>query len=229
VTATPSWLEAVLVDVDGVLVDTSASVLELWRGLALQHGVSWDPERYRADIIGCAPEHTARALFPALRETGRLEVIEQVRVGERDLAFTPIPGAADALRRLHQAGCPIALVTSASAQRLRRITDEMAITELVERTVTWGEARGKPDPAPYLLAAARLDVRPGRCLVIEDAPAGVRSAVAAGTVCVAVGPQACDLLGEGAVHALGSIADLDLRSADFDVFGVLPDTSHPQG
>jgi sugar-phosphatase len=76
--------------------------------------------------------------------------------------------------------------------------------------------RGKPDPEPYLLAAARLGVRPGRCVVFEDAAVGVRAAKAAGMACIAV-PNPAALQPQDLSLAdliLPSLEDFELRLLD---------------
>lgn len=180
-------ISAVLFDMDGVLIDTDEAVAGLWRGLAAEFGVTVDAAGIAAHAYGCAPEHTVETVFAALRPHDRERVMNRVRAAEPTLGFSPVPRAARLVERLAGAGVPLALVTSASADRAERVLKELGIAGRFTTTVTWGEAaRGKPAPDCYLLAARRLDVPPADCLVFEDTPSGVRAAVAAGTRCVAV-------------------------------------------
>jgi mannitol-1-/sugar-/sorbitol-6-phosphatase len=173
--------DAVLCDLDGALVDSTSSVSRSWRRFAREFGVSsqalhenhGQPARTLVEKLLDA-DHVARGLA----RIGAIEVADAAGV-------EAVPGAAAFF-----AGIPDdrrAIVTSGS----RAIaTARLRAADLpVPRTlVTVSDVRrGKPDPEPYLLGAERLGVAPDRCLVVEDAPAGIASARAAGCRVLAVG------------------------------------------
>jgi HAD superfamily hydrolase (TIGR01509 family) len=197
-------LSAVLFDMDGVLIDTDAAIAGLWHGLAGEYGTTISPADLAAHVYGCVPEHTVETVFAALGTSDRAHILRRVREAEPTLGFTPVPQAADLVRRLAAAGVPLALVTGASATRAGRTLDALGLTGRFAATVTWGEAaRGKPAPDCYLLAAERLGVPAQACLVFEDTTGGVRAATAAGAACVAVGPaDPAALRAHGARHAV---------------------------
>jgi HAD superfamily hydrolase (TIGR01509 family) len=96
-----------------------------------------------------------------------------------------MPGALELLAEVAGAGLPHALVTSAEPEIMAAALDSIGVRFPV--TVCAADvARGKPDPEPYLRAAARLGVEPERSVALEDSPTGIRSAHAAGLTVVAV-------------------------------------------
>lgn len=208
-----SRIEAVLFDLDGVLANTDASVTDLWRRAASLVGRSLTDGELRADVIGCAPEHTIERLFHAYPEADRRRVLEEVRAGEPGLAHQSLPGAQHLVRALASASVPLALVTGASADRAAAFTSGLGIADCFKVMVTWDVAnRGKPDPQPYNIAADRLGVQPTRCVAFEDSVNGVRAAVAAGATCVAVsnGGAANHLRAAGAFHIVTSLTQVRL-------------------
>jgi HAD superfamily hydrolase (TIGR01509 family) len=113
-----------------------------------------------------------QALFMALLESAEI---------------APMPGAAHAVALLHGAGYPLAVASSGVRGYLEAVLQRLGLRQYFDVLVSGEDVtRGKPDPEPYLLAAARLGVRPGQCVVFEDAAVGVRAAKAAGMACIAV-------------------------------------------
>lgn len=203
-------VSAVLFDMDGILVDTSEAVAELWTGLAVESGVVLGSAELAAHVYGCAPEHTVETVFASLGPQDRADVLERVREAEPDLGCVPIPHAPALVRELAASGVPLALVTGGSRARADRSLRELDLTGCFAATVTWGEAaRGKPAPDCYLLAARRLGVDPTACLVFEDTAGGVRAAVAAGATCVGVNPlERAALLAHGASQSVHGFAEV---------------------
>ncbi|MGW6586194.1 HAD family hydrolase [Streptomyces globisporus] len=167
----------VLFDVDGTLIDALDNQRLVWRTWAGRYGLDPD-EVYRVALrtrpletfAQVAPDHDPHACLAALHE---LED-EDVRTG----VYTAFDGATELLQALRPGAW--ALVTSNYEHRVR---GRFARTGLpVPETVVDAAAveEGKPSPVPYLQAAARLGARPEDCLVIEDAPSGVTSALRAG-------------------------------------------------
>jgi mannitol-1-/sugar-/sorbitol-6-phosphatase len=195
---------AILADLDGTLVDSVASSERAWGALARRRGL--DESETHQFAMGKPTRETIALLVPADERDA-----EQARVDrdEVDDAGTVVayPGAAELL-----AGpIPIAVVTSGSTAlataRLRG-----AGLEVPEAMITADRVKtGKPDPEPFLLGARALGVAPGRCLALEDAPAGIASASAAGMPVIAfrtTHPEA-DL--EAATIVLDTLADAVAR------------------
>ena len=174
--------EALLLDMDGTLVHSTGEVECVWRLWCRRHRL--DPEPVLAMCHGVRSREVIRALAPQLdlaREGALLDELEINHTG----AAEPIAGARALLATL-PAEC-WALVTSAS-QRVARHRLASAGLPLPKQLIGAEDVvRGKPDPEPYLLGASRLGMAPADCLVFEDAPAGIASALQAGCQVVQVG------------------------------------------
>jgi sugar-phosphatase len=176
---------AVLFDMDGTLVDSTAVVEQVWGEFAARYGLDLG-EILRTSHGVQARDTVTRfaplgADIPAL--TAELGAMERVRTE----GIVPLPGAARLLAALPADA--VALVTSADRiladVRMKAAGLPMPAIAVTAELV----ARGKPDPEGYLKAAANLGVDPADAVVFEDAPAGIAAGVAAGIRTVAVGPK----------------------------------------
>ncbi|MBD5785357.1 HAD-IA family hydrolase [Cellulosimicrobium terreum] len=173
--------DAVLFDMDGTLIDSVPAVERSWRRLAAEHGLP-DPDEYQ--IPHGTPARTVLAgLLPPERVDAAYERIHELELLDAD-GVTILPGTRDALAAL-PAG-RLAIVTSCTTP-LAAVRMAASGLEAPAVVVTADDVeRGKPDPDPFLLGAQRLGVDPARCLVVEDAPAGIASGRAAGCAVLAV-------------------------------------------
>lgn len=204
--------DAVLFDLDGVLVDSTAAVEDHWRDFAARHDLPVDEllvglhGRRMIEIMAGAAPHLSPA---ALRdEADRMERIEAegARAGTRAQ-----PGSLALVAAL--AGRPWAIATSGTRPVALARIEAVGLPDPPVLVTGEDVAHGKPDPAPYLLAARRLGVDPVRCVVVEDAPSGVRAARVAGCTVIAVTTShAPDELAE-ADHRVTTPADLTLVAA----------------
>jgi HAD superfamily hydrolase (TIGR01509 family) len=217
VTAPPTF-DAVLFDLDGVLVDTEPWWNEVRVEFARQHDRPWGPDDQQAVMGGNSREWAA-----VMRERLGLGHLEQDAIQDaivagvvakyRAAAVLPmIPGAVDTVRRV-AATHPVAIASSAHRAVIEAAVDALGLGAILDEVVSSDDvAAGKPDPAVYLLAASRLGVDPGRCLVVEDSVNGVRAGKAAGMT-VALVPNASVPPARGAVEladlVLAGITDLD--------------------
>ncbi|MEN2417941.1 HAD family hydrolase [Streptomyces rimosus] len=173
---------ALLFDNDGTLVSSLDSVYRCWARWAEEYGIAAD-DFARVELHGRPAAEIIGDLLPAARVPEALARIEQ-------LEYEDVPGGVRALPGTHAllAGLPPerwAVVTSATARLAEARLVEAGIhpkTLIAADDIT----RGKPDPEPFLLAARRLGVDPARCVVFEDAPAGLASGRAAGMTTVAL-------------------------------------------
>jgi HAD superfamily hydrolase (TIGR01509 family) len=110
-------------------------------------------------------------------------VLDRLRTG-----ITPLPGAVGLLRALRLERIACGLVSSSYRAMLDAVLPSLGQTEFAVTIAGDEVRRPKPDPEPYRTAAARLGVEPGRCVVIEDSPAGIRSGLAAGCLVISVAP-----------------------------------------
>lgn len=174
--------EALLLDMDGTLVHSTTGVETVWRLWCQGHRL--DPAPVLAMCHGVRSREVIRALAPQLDLASEVALLDELEIQHAGVA-EPIAGARTLLAALPPARW--ALVTSAS-QRVARHRLASAGLPLPRLLIGAEEVeRGKPDPEPYLLAARRLGLAPADCLVFEDAPAGIRSALQAGCQVVQIG------------------------------------------
>ena len=176
---------ALLFDMDGTLVDSRAQVERTWTAWCARHALDLDAIREHTHGVRTEDtlRHVAAELVPRLDIAGELAWIEALDLDTAGVAA--VAGAARLLARL-----PVerwALVTSAPRALLeaRFAHCALPLPEVVVSAET--VSRGKPAPDPYRRAALDLGVDPRDCIVFEDAPAGIESALAAGCRVVLVG------------------------------------------
>jgi len=175
----PAALRAVLFDMDGLLVDSEPLWFEVERAVMARLGGQWGEADQRA-LIGGSLDRTvswllAKAAAPASREDVARWLVDEMAALILARGLPLQPGAGPLLAALDAVGVPCALVTASS----RAIMDAvLTVTGLSFDVTVCGEdvRRGKPDPEPYLLAAARLGVPAAGCVVLEDSPTGIAAA-----------------------------------------------------
>lgn len=207
--------EAILFDMDGVIIDTHHSVTEFWLMVAGEQGVRLTEADFQQHIYGCSLRHSFDVLFPQLDQQQRQGILDRMEVYELNLTYTAVPGAIKLLRSLKQAGVPIALVTSAFPWKVELVMRQLELNGIFNIRVTATDIqRGKPHPDGYLLGAQRLGILPQRCLVFEDAVSGVQAAVAAGAACIGVRPPetAAALVAVGAFHTIPDFTAVTLQA-----------------
>jgi sugar-phosphatase len=172
--------DAVLFDLDGVLVDSTASVTRSWDRWAAEYGVS--AQALQENHGQPAQALVQRLLGPDQVAAG-LARIEAIEVDDA-ASVQAVPGARALFASLpeHRRAVVTSGTPPIATARLRTAGFPLPGTLVTADDVP----RGKPDPAPYLLAAQKLGVPPERCLAVEDAPAGIASARAAGCQVLAV-------------------------------------------
>jgi HAD superfamily hydrolase (TIGR01509 family) len=176
-----SRVQAVLLDMDGTLVDSDAAVERAWLTWASEYRVNMGSAPLIAH--GMPALNNVRRLRPDLSEAEAAAAAQrQLELQYEDVAdVTAAPGAAELLGELDRLGLPWAVVTSADPTLARVRLAAAGIRPAL--LVTIDDVRhGKPDPEGYLLAARKLGADPRRCLVVEDAEAGVAAGRAAGAV-----------------------------------------------
>jgi sugar-phosphatase len=199
---------AVLFDMDGTLIDSTAAVVRSWVRWAQEEGL--DPRRLEGRH-GVPSRGIIAALLPADRVEASVARIEQIEVGDT-ADLTILPGASEALRALDGAGVS-AIVTSCTEPLARARIDACALAAPDVVVTASDVEHGKPAPDPFLVAARRLGVDPRDCLVVEDAPSGLEAARAAGCATLAVtttSPR--EELEAGAV--VQTLADVRFRLVD---------------
>jgi sugar-phosphatase len=165
----------VLFDLDGVLVDSTPAVERVWAGWAREHG--FVPEEVVRKAHGRPSLTTIRELLPDADHDAENREVERREIGDLE-GVIPLPGAMELLQSL-----PIerwAIVTSCT-RPLAHVRINAAGLPQPRQLVTSDDIKnGKPDPEPYLKGAQLLGMPAADCIVIEDAPAGIRAGKAAG-------------------------------------------------
>lgn len=173
--------DGLLFDLDGVLIDSTPAVARVWTKWALAHG--FDPEETVRRAHGRPSIATIRDLLPNSNHEEENEVVLRGEIEDTE-GVVPLPGAHELLQAI-----PIerwALVTSC-ARPLAEVRLGAAGLPIPQKMVTSDDVRvGKPDPEPYLKGAALLGIPAGKCVVFEDAPAGIRAGKSAGALVVAL-------------------------------------------
>src|SRR6478752_9059814 len=190
-TRTPK-LAAVLLDMDGTLVDSDAAVERAWTQWAIEYGVDHDVV---APLMHGGTSHTTvRALAPHWDEQRVQEAGDrQLQMQYDDLNDVVAARGADALiRYLDEHDLPWAVVTSADRKLATRRLLVAGIQPPLLVTVQ-DVAKGKPHPEGYRLAATRLGVDVGQCLVVEDSSTGVRAGRSAGALVAGLRGTPADL------------------------------------
>ncbi|MFF9913921.1 HAD family hydrolase [Streptomyces sp. NPDC013457] len=167
----------ILFDVDGTLMDAVANQRRVWHDWAARHGL--DGEEVYAVALRTRPVETFAAVAPGRDPDVCLALLHELEDADvRTGVYSAFAGAAELLAALRPGSW--ALVTSNYEHRVRGRFERtgLPLPHLVVDAAAVAE--GKPSPAPYLLAAEQLGASPADCLVIEDAPSGVRSGLDAG-------------------------------------------------
>jgi beta-phosphoglucomutase len=178
---------AAIFDMDGVLVDTYQAHWRSWLAMAEPEGLSFSEAEF-APTFG----RTSREIIAAFWGRGRFREAEIAALDARKEAafrqiiavdFPAMPGVHELLGSLRKAGFALAVGSSGPPENVELVLDRLGARQMFQAVVTGMDVtRGKPDPQVFLIAAERLAVPPARCAVIEDAPAGVAAAHAAGMI-----------------------------------------------
>jgi mannitol-1-/sugar-/sorbitol-6-phosphatase len=165
----------ILFDLDGVLVDSTGAVARLWRLWAADKGL--DPDHVLGIAHGVRTIEVVRRAAPWLDAAAEVLKIEQREAADRN-GVRPMPGAFQLINRIPPERW--AVVTSGT-RMLATARMKYGNLPMPAVLVSADEViNGKPDPEPYLIGARLLQRSPEACLVIEDAPAGIQAAKAAG-------------------------------------------------
>ena len=182
-------MDAVVFDMDGVLIDSEQVWDDVRRALARERGLAWPPSATR-DMMGMSSTEWSRYMHDAV---GLPEAPEQInrevvaRMLEQYGEGPPwLPGAVEAVRRIAERW-PLGLASSSNRELIDAVLDAGGLSGSFRATVSSEEvARGKPAPDVYLETARRLGVDPTRAAAVEDSHNGIRSAKAAGMRVVAI-------------------------------------------
>lgn len=182
-------VDAVLFDLDGVIVDSEPVWEEVRRAYVAAHGGTWQPDTQRR-LMGMSTGEWAAYLSGELGVDRSAEQVATEVVAEmthRYAQHVPLIDDADAVVRRMAARWPLGLASSSPTRLIAAALAATGLADAFGATLSTEEtARGKPAPDVWLAVAERLSVDPARCVAVEDSSNGVRSAAAAGMRVVAV-------------------------------------------
>lgn len=202
----------VLFDLDGVLVDSTPAVARVWAWWAREHGFP-DPDEIVRIAHGRPSITTIRELLPHANHEAENREVERREIEDTE-GVIPLPGAVELLRTISPEKW--AIVTSCT-RRLAEVRIGAAGLPKPKQMITSNDIKhGKPNPEPYLKGAQILGVAGAECVVIEDAPAGIRAGKAAGAHVIALRTTAGDdeLREAGADWIVNDCAELSVDPAN---------------
>jgi len=221
-----SRLQAVVFDMDGVIVDSHPAHRFAWREFLRILGTQVTESEL--DFVmdgGKREEILVHFLGPLnevqLKEYGRMK---DDLFWQAASEVVPIPGVLNFIERLERAGIKIAVATSASAGRTQSILGRMRLLSRFQAVVTGDQVRkGKPDPGIYLLACQRIDCPPNSVVAVEDAASGIRAAKSAGLRCIGIAGCGSGerLTAAGADGVLHDFLNMSLQSL-YSLVGMQP-------
>jgi len=198
---------AVLWDMDGTLIDSEEFHWISWRDTMANQGIAITREQFLASF-GLRNDSVLPRWLGASATPERIEKIanakeEIYRHLVRSEGISPLPGVASWLHRLHSQGWLQTIASSAPRANVEAVLEALAVAQFFQGIVAAEDVhRGKPDPEVYLTAAARLGASPDRCIVVEDAVAGIEGARNAGMRSIGVSPNDRHLPADVVVRSL---------------------------
>jgi HAD superfamily hydrolase (TIGR01509 family) len=206
-----SPIEAVVFDLDGVLVDSEEIWDEARRNLALERGLAW-PASAQREMMGMSSPEWSRYMHERVGLTEAPEEISAEVVSRlEDLYWQNLPlldGAVEAVESMAKR-FRLGLASSSNRPIIELVLELAAIADLFEATVSSEEVEhGKPAPDVYLEVLRKMDVEPKRAAAVEDSTNGLLSASAAGMLVIAVPNHAFPPQSEALAHAVVSIDSL---------------------
>ena len=173
--------EAILFDLDGVLVDSTGSVTRQWKRWAQENNI--DPQKVVEIAHGVRTIEIVRKLAPHLDAEAEVVRLEKREADDHE-GVAVMPGAAELIKAIPEGRW---CVVTSGTRHLAASRLKLASLPTPQVLVSADDvSKGKPDPEPYLMGAKLLGTKPAECLVIEDAPAGIRAAHAGGMKAIAI-------------------------------------------
>ena len=202
---------AVLWDMDGTLIDSEEFHWISWRNTLANEGITITREQFLASF-GQRNDSIIPRWLGAAASPERIERISKAKeelyrqLVRRD-GISPLPGVANWIHRLHKEGWLQAIASAAPRANIDAVLEALSATHIFQGIVSADDVhRGKPDPEVFLAAASRVGVSPERCIVVEDAVAGVQGARSAGMRSIGISRNGKHLPADIVVQSLDLLA-----------------------
>ena len=197
-------IEAILFDLDGLMVDSEPHSLASWEAVLTERGITLDQLTIES-ILGLRIDATARTLIDKYHLPDTVQELSdaktEIQIARLAGNVPAMPGLLELLGEIDRRGLRKAVASSGVRRYVEAVLRVNGLLDRFSVIITGDQvAHGKPAPDVFLAAARALHVEPQQCLVLEDAPAAVQAAKAAGMMCIAVPDQ--------------GMAQLDLSQAD---------------
>jgi beta-phosphoglucomutase len=224
--------EAVIFDMDGVLIDSEPIHYEIEELLFDKLGIEVTEEVHKL-YLGAAGDFMYADLKSRFNLTGSVDELLEFDDSFRCDYFRDLPvvnlneGVVPLLKSLKLAGLKLAVATSSSPEMVNVLLNKCQIASFFDAIVTTSEAgKSKPSPEVYLLAALNIGMSPEQCIVFEDSPNGIAAAKSAGMYCIAVETEMVPI--DELLKADFTIKSFSGITADriFEIFGVTPPSSN---
>jgi HAD superfamily hydrolase (TIGR01509 family) len=174
---------------DGVLINSYDAHRESWDRVLPLHGLKMTEEMF-ATTFGQRSEDVLPRLYPSLSPEEISRIHDEKAIAVREIIRTEFPerdGASELIRALHRAGAVIAIGSSAPLENVELLLEHLPAGKYVTAATSGSELKqGKPDPEVFVRTINKIGLPAAKCVVIEDAPAGVSAAKAAGCAAIAV-------------------------------------------
>lgn len=203
-------IRGILFDFDGVLADTMNDHFAAWNEALKQHGASVAPEVF-FPLEGMPVPETAREMC---RQAGVSDAMADEIMHRKERYYLThhqcsfYPGVEECVLALHAKGVPMAIVSGGREERIRSSVPAEFLNKFAALIGSGSTPRGKPFPDPYLQGAQALGLGAGECVVVENAPLGIRAAKSAGAYCIAIASTVSREKLAGADEIIDSFAEL---------------------
>lgn len=208
-----SSYNALIFDLDGVVIDTRAPIEAFWNKWAQQKGISLNEKIMHEQIHGRPAKFTLNTIFGFLTPGEKEEIRQAGDLMESELQYTLMPGVIDFLQSLEAHQIKTALVTSSLPEKVETVFQQLGLSGLFNEVITARQIKhGKPAPDCYLLAAEQLNISAQTCIVFEDSVSGVRAAHSAGMHIIGINEPiiAPTLIRNGAATVIPDFAEIKI-------------------
>lgn len=206
-------IQAIIFDLDGVIVDSNPAIESFWKSWADKENITLTNELIREWIYGRKVDDTLDGLFNHLNNSDKLAIKEAANTFDSNMQPMAIKGVVSFIRALSMVKLPTGVVTSSQHPRMLKMLEWLGVEKEFTHFITaFDVTKGKPHPEPYEKMSAKMNVPTNLCLVFEDAISGIQSATSAGMHSIGIGNEYVknDLLFHGASEVIEDFTQISI-------------------